>query len=74
MRGERFRLAGPTIAVLFSEGRKTAIIVPAGETIKAVNDPTEGNPVLDVEWDGKILEMFVQDIRERGERVRSASF
>ena len=69
MRGQRYRLTKPTIAVLFVESQKAAVTIPAGAEVRALNDPEESNPFMDFEWEDQLIEMFVQDIRERGELI-----
>jgi hypothetical protein len=41
--------------------------------VEIVNGPLDGNRLLDVQWEGKAVMMFTADIRERGERLRTAT-
>jgi len=67
-----FRLTAPTIALFSEEGRQVARAIPKGSIIR-VNIPTDAGKFIEVVWDGKTAQMFGQDLRERGERVRGAA-
>ena len=67
MSSETFRLNTATIALFFEGGRQVARTVPQGAVVQ-VND-LEGDKLIEVEWEGKTILMFAQDIRARGERV-----
>ena len=69
MRGQRFLITTPTLAIMEHDGQKIPITVPAGSQITVVDGPLDGNRLLDVEWAGKALLMFTTDVRERGERL-----
>ena len=69
MRGQRFRITTPTLAIMDNDGQKIPLTVPAGSEITVVGGPLDGSRLLDVEWAGKTVMMFTNDIRERGERL-----
>jgi hypothetical protein len=73
MRGQRYRLKTPTLAIMDHEGQNTPITIPSGAVVEIVNGPLDGNRLLDVQWDGKAVMMFTTDIRERGERLGTAT-
>ena len=62
MRGRSFRLATATIAVV--EGKGT-ITVAAGSIIVVLSDRNPGGLVF-VLFDGRRVQMFEKDIRDRG--------
>jgi hypothetical protein len=75
MRGQRFILRDPTIAVGLDEsGKQIAMTIPAGTEItvsdvvpvRAATDPGEQ---VHIEWNGRSLAMFLADLQTRGERV-----
>ena len=66
-----FRLKSSTIAV--STPQNKALMVPSGETIKIDGTlPNTEVELLDVEWQGMVVKMFVRDIRDRGEELSTA--
>ena len=69
MRGQRYRIRTPTLAIMDHDGHKIPIMVPVGSEITVVDGPLDGNRLLDVEWAGKTVMMFTTDIRERGEQL-----
>ena len=73
MHGQRFQIKSPTIALLHSGGRKTAIMIPANETVTLLPDSVAEQTFVTIDWNGETLEVFLEDIRDRGEQVNSAS-
>lgn len=69
IRGQRFRMKTPTLAIMAHDGQNTPITIPVGAVVEVVDGPLDGNRLLDVQWNGKTVMMFTTDIRERGERV-----
>ncbi len=67
--GKRFKLETPTVAVETVGGKRVAVTVPAGETIKVVSGPRHGDRMMDVLWNGRIIMMFAVDVEERGTEV-----
>jgi hypothetical protein len=69
MRGQRFRIQTPTLAILSQDGHRIPITIPQGATIEVIDGPLDGNRLVDVNWEGKTLMMFTIDLRERGARI-----
>ena len=66
--GKQFRLERPTLSIDGVSGKRQAVIVPAGATIKVVAGPTsEGDRM--VLWDGKL----VVDVNIRGTEILDES-
>jgi hypothetical protein len=62
----RYRLKTPTLALLEDDGRHVARTVPAGAVVVA-NGASDDDKLIEVQWDGQKLMMFVQDLRSRAE-------
>jgi len=61
----RYRITDATMA-LFLEGNKhVARVVPAGAIITVESEAFDRNKLVDVNWDGKTVMMFAQDLRLR---------
>jgi hypothetical protein len=74
MKGERYRVDTPTLAILsLPNGKRIAQTVPKGAVVTVVNGPLDGTRLVDVEWDGKTVMMFTIDLRERGTLISQAS-
>jgi len=69
MRGQRYRLQTPTLAIINLDERNHPATVPSGAIVKVVNGPLDGNQLVDVTWDGKTVTMFTTDIHERCVRM-----
>jgi hypothetical protein len=71
--GKRFTLERATLGVQFVDGKRRAITVPEGTIIKIVADPTDGDGMVDVLWEKRLLEMFEVDIKVRGTEITDQS-
>jgi len=66
----KFRINTPTIALFPEEGRHVARTIPGGtEVIVSDENNIQENKLIEVQWAEKLVRMFAQDIRARGERV-----
>jgi hypothetical protein len=70
--GRRFKLRTASIGIETSEGKRIAVPVPANTVLKVISGPTEGDRMVDVMTDGKVLVMFVIDLKERGDEISDA--
>lgn len=71
--GKRFKLGNPTMALDIVDGKRVAITIPAGETIKVASGPTgEGDRLVDVVWDGRTVAMFAFDVNVRGTEIKDS--
>jgi len=69
IRGQRYRLNTPTLAIVSRDGRHSPVTVPLGAVVKVIDGAVDGNRLVDVRWDGKTVMMFTTDIRERCDRL-----
>jgi hypothetical protein len=68
----KFRIKTPTIALFIEEGRQVAHSIPGGaEVIVSDENAVQGNKLIEVKWAEKLVMMFAQDIRARGEKLES---
>ena len=72
MIGHRFRLKTPTLAIMAQDGTKIPVMIPKGGEVEVIDGPLNGNRLVDVRWEDKIVMVFTNDIRDRGERVDAA--
>jgi hypothetical protein len=74
MKGERYRVDTPTLAILsLPNGKRIPRTVPKGAIVTVVNGPLDGTRLVDVEWDGEMVMMFTIDLRERGTLISQAA-
>lgn len=66
------RLSRATLAIANRDGKNVAVTVPAGAYIE-VADLSTANRLVEVEWEGEMVQMFAVDVHERGELVAVAS-
>jgi hypothetical protein len=62
-----YRIKNPTVALFEEEGRHVAHMVPAGAIINTNGAAFDGEKLVNVEWEGKTVMMFAQDLRSRAE-------
>lgn len=67
MVGKRYRLDSPALAVLSRDGQRFPMTIPRGGIVLVIAWNHDDNHLLDVEWEGKAMQMFAVDLRERGE-------
>ena len=67
--GNVYQLATPTLAILTDNKKRIPVTVPSDAclVIRSVD-----GPMADVEWNGRVVTVFVVDIQVRGNRVSSA--
>ena len=67
-----FRLRDPVIAICpLSEDRGTLVKVPPDAVIEVVGEP-ENSGLVDVLWDGRPIQVFMQDIKAHGDAINVA--
>ena len=74
MKRESYRLKVPVLATLYSVGRqKLPTTIPAGVAVTVIDGDIQSDRLVDVDWDGTIVMVFAQDLRQRGELVNNTS-
>ena len=66
MRGQSFRLSSDTMAIF---NGAQAVIVPAQSILTVLSESDKINKLIYVLYDGRRVQMFEQDIQERGTPV-----
>jgi hypothetical protein len=72
----RYKLRTTTVAVHHQEAtRSVAISIPAGTVLKVPDGFANSSGFVDVEWNGKSVQVFAVDLRDRGQlfKVRGTS-
>jgi len=72
MRGKQYRMKTPTLAILSCGDQRIPVTIPQGGTVE-VEVELNGNRLVDVRWEGKMVMMFTIDIQTRGELVKTKS-
>jgi hypothetical protein len=67
--GKRFKLSSPTVAIAVVDGKDTAVTIPAEALIKVLAGPTNGDPMVNVLWEGRAVAMFAVDVNVRGTEI-----
>jgi len=68
MTTEKYLISSPTIALVLEGGRQVAHLVPEGALIRTDGEPFNGNKLIEATWAEKVVMMFTQDLRARGNR------
>lgn len=73
--GQHFRLRVETLGLEISDDdNRSPLKVPAGQIITVLNGLCQDDKrLVEVQWGGKKLVMFVEDIRTRAEQVAAVS-
>jgi hypothetical protein len=67
--GKRFQLRTETIAIDEVKGKRVAVTIPSGAIFKVVSGPRHNDRLIDVLWDGRVVQMFTVDIEVRGTEI-----
>jgi hypothetical protein len=70
MQSQTYRLNAKTLGILSQNGQRVAVSIPYNAVVTVVNGPLNGNRVVDVMWDEKLVMIFVEDLRARGELMK----
>ena len=72
MQSGLYTLSGPTLSLIEENGRHTALMVPQGATITIAEEAFCGDRLIEVQWDGRTVLMFAEDLRTRLQRPEPA--
>ena len=74
MCGQRFRVKASILGIITdATNHRTPVALPEGATVEVIQADINGNRLVDVSWDGKVVMMFTFDLRNRCEQVKEAS-
>jgi hypothetical protein len=65
----RYRLRTTTVALNEENSRRVVIFVPAESILTAPAGAVNDTGMVDVEWNGKYVQMFGIDLHDRGELI-----
>jgi hypothetical protein len=68
---ETFRIVSPALVLFLEDGRHVSQMIPRGATVSFDKAALSGNNLIEVLWDEKVVMMFTQDLRSRGEKLES---
>jgi hypothetical protein len=69
LRRIRFRTTSTTFGIIDDEEHRGTLVIPAGAVFSVIEEPTDGDRLVDIFWEGRRLLMFTQDLRLRAERL-----
>jgi len=74
MTGKSFRLPVEMFGIETINGQRTAVRVPENSVVRVLSGPTPTDErMVDVQWEGRKLVMFADDIRDRRDEVKSGT-
>jgi hypothetical protein len=71
--GKRFKLKERSLAIEVVDGKRSAVTIPAGATLKVVSGPSNGERTVDVLWESRKVEIFTVDVNMRGTEVTDSA-
>jgi hypothetical protein len=60
-----YRVRETTFAILSLDGSRIPVTLPVNAIVLLIDGPLDGNRLVEIIWEGKILLMFTQDMRDR---------
>ena len=70
--GKQFKLERVTLAIDSIGGKRRAVTIPVGSVLKVVSGPNNGDGMVNVHWEDRIVEMFEVDLNMRGTEVKES--
>ena len=71
--GTRMSISRPTIALDVVAGKSTIVMIPRETMLVVVAGYKEGDRMVRVHWDSRVVEMFTVDLLLRGVEVQTQS-
>jgi hypothetical protein len=71
--GKRFRLERTTLALGQTNGKRQATPIPSEAILKVVSGPRDSDGLVDVVYDERVFEMFVEDLKARATELEDES-
>jgi hypothetical protein len=68
-----YRLRTTTVGLHQGATRPVAISIPAGSFLRVPDGLANAAGLVEVEWDGRRVQIFAVDLRDRGELLRAMS-
>jgi hypothetical protein len=66
---DTYRITSPTVSLFLEDGRHVSRLLHKGALVKIESETFNGNRLVEVLFEGKLVMMFTQDLRSRGEKV-----
>ena len=69
MSTDAYRITSPTISMFLEGDHYMSRTLPKGAVVTIESETFDGNKLVEVRYEGKVIMMFTQDLRTRGEKV-----
>ncbi len=68
-----YEIRSATMGLIHENTRYIAITIPSGSILNVPDNLANVAPLVKVEWDGKSIQIFAVDLRDRGELIKTFS-
>jgi len=72
MAKETYRITSPVLGLSLEGEVHASHTVPKGAIVALTGKTFDDNKLVEVVWGGKVIMMFAQDLRSRGEKIKTA--
>jgi hypothetical protein len=69
MSRETYRITSPALVLFRENERHVSHTIPKGAVVSFDGKTFDGDKLVEVQWDGKVVLMFTQDLRSRGVKI-----
>ena len=66
---DTYRITSPVLALSLEGDRHVSEPIPKGASVTIESETFNGDKLVEVIWDGRVVMMFTQDLRSRGEKI-----
>jgi hypothetical protein len=70
--GKQFQFHKNTLVIELVNDKRTVVTIPAGDILKVVSDPRNGEDRVDVLWNGRMVSMFTVDVEGHGTEIEQS--
>lgn len=68
--GDKFKIISPTLGIMSTDGHRIPITLPKNSIIEVVTGLVNHERMVDVRWEGLVVMVFAQDVRERAQATK----
>jgi len=66
---DAYRITSPALGLFMHDGFQVSHVIPKGAIVHIDEETLNGDKLVEVLWDRKVVMMFTQDLRSRGEKL-----
>jgi hypothetical protein len=66
---QSYQIHQDILGIVLEVTPRVTVMIPKGAIIRTVSGPVDGQRMIDIQWNNKVIMVFTQDLRDRGELI-----